>query len=404
MIDNFDLKQLVEPLQNWFKGNARVLPWRENPMAYYVWISEIMLQQTRVEAVKPYFDRFIRELPDVKSLAECPEDKLLKLWEGLGYYNRVRNLKIAANQILEEYDGVIPSKYEELLKLKGIGHYTAGAIASIAYGKPVPAVDGNVLRVISRVTADDSDIMKQSVRTNMGTKLRELMENLDACEDTSIENSSKLQVGSVCEKTTEIKLVPSVFNQALMELGATVCVPNGAPHCEACPWAELCEAKKKDIIMELPVKKKAKERRVEERTVLILKDGSQLALHKRSKKGLLAGMYELPNVEGHLSEEEVLTYIKAQGYTPIRVQKVCDAKHIFSHVEWHMKGYVVFLQASGFTDTTEDALEKIETKKDWIFVEPLETKEQYAIPSAFVKYTQYLNLTIGKDAILNETV
>ena len=160
MIDNYDLKQLIHPLQTWFQSNARVLPWRENPIAYYVWISEIMLQQTRVEAVKPYFDRFIRELPDVRALAECPEDKLLKLWEGLGYYNRVRNLKIAANQIWEEYDGIIPCEYQELLKLKGIGSYTAGAIASIAYGEPVPAVDGNVLRVISRVTADDSDILK----------------------------------------------------------------------------------------------------------------------------------------------------------------------------------------------------------------------------------------------------
>ncbi len=364
MIDDFDLKKLVEPLQTWFKGNARVLPWRENPQAYYVWISEIMLQQTRVEAVKPYFDRFIRELPDVKSLAECPEDKLLKLWEGLGYYNRVRNLKIAANQLLENYDGVMPSEYIELLTLKGIGHYTAGAIASIAYGKSVPAVDGNVLRVISRVTADDRDIMKQSVRTNMEQRLLDVM----------------------CDENTEV--IPSVFNQALMELGATVCVPNGAPHCEVCPWKELCEAKKQDKIMDLPVKKKAKDRRVEEKTVLILKDGSQLALHKRSKKGLLAGMYELPNVEGYLSEEEVISYIKEQGYVPMRVQKVCDAKHIFSHVEWHMKGYVVFLQAKEYADVKE---------ADWIFVEPEATKEQYAIPSAFVKYMEYLNLTIGKD-------
>jgi len=375
MIGDFDLKKLVIPLQQWFENNARILPWREQPMAYYVWISEIMLQQTRVEAVKPYFDRFIRELPDVKSLAECPEDKLLKLWEGLGYYNRVRNLKIAANQILEEYGGVIPSEYEELLKLKGVGHYTAGAIASIAYGKAVPAVDGNVLRVISRVTADDSDIMKQSVRINMEKRLLEVM----------------------CDEDTEV--IPSIFNQALMELGATVCVPSGVPHCDVCPWKEICEAKRQDIIMELPVKKKAKERRIEERTVLILKDGSQLALHKRPKKGLLAGMYELPNVEGHLSEEEVLAFVKEQGYVPIRVQKACDAKHIFSHVEWRMKGYVVFLQAGEFAEKKEEVSES-SIAKDWIFVELAETKEQYAIPSAFVKYTEYLNLVIGKNVFL----
>ena len=191
MIDNFDLKQLVEPLQNWFKENARVLPWRENPIAYYVWVSEIMLQQTRVEAVKPYFDRFIRELPDVKALAACPEDKLLKLWEGLGYYNRVRNLKIAANQILEEYDGVIPSGYEALLKLKGIGHYTAGAIASIAYGIPVPAVDGNVMRVLARLTADDTDVLSTAGKKRFTDLAWELVPEGDAGR----------------------------FNQAIMELG-----------------------------------------------------------------------------------------------------------------------------------------------------------------------------------------
>lgn len=367
MIDKFDLRQLVEPLQLWFKENARVLPWRENPRAYYVWISEIMLQQTRVEAVKPYFDRFIRELPDVKALAECPEDKLLKLWEGLGYYNRVRNLKIAANQIMDECDGIIPMEYEELLKLKGIGHYTAGAIASIAYGKAVPAVDGNVLRVISRVTADDSDIMKQSVRTHMEMKLLEIMND------------------------TNTEVIPSIFNQALMELGATVCVPNGAPHCENCPWNHLCEAKKQNRIAELPVKKKAKSRKVEERTVFIIKDGEKVALHKRASKGLLAGLYELPNVEGYLSEEAAVSYVKEKGYEPIRIRQVCDAKHIFSHVEWHMKGYVIFLEAQGYDSRRPD--------KDWIFINIEETKDKYAIPSAFVKYTEYLNMTIGKEAI-----
>ena len=367
MIDNYDLEQLVQPLQNWFVENARVLPWRENPQAYYVWISEIMLQQTRVEAVKPYFDRFIRELPDVKALSECPEDKLLKLWEGLGYYNRARNLKIAANQMIEEYGGVIPSDYNELLKLKGIGSYTAGAIASIAYGKAVPAVDGNVLRVISRVTADDSDIMKQSVRKTMEEKLFELM-NKD---------------GTV--------VVSSVFNQALMELGATVCLPNGAPRCKECPWHDICEARKQDRIAELPVKTKAKARRVEKKTVFIIKDGEKLVLRKRVNKGLLAGLYELPNTEGYLTEKEALQYIEEKGYTPIRIQPVCDAKHIFSHVEWHMKGYVVFLQAQEYNMS--------EKKQDWIFVDVEETKENFAIPSAFVKYTEYLNLTIGKEAI-----
>lgn len=369
MIDNFDLQQLVAPLQSWFQQNARVLPWREKPIAYYVWVSEIMLQQTRVEAVKPYFERFTRELPDVKALAECPDDKLLKLWEGLGYYNRVRNLKIAANQIMNDYEGVIPNEYAELLKLKGIGNYTAGAVASIAYGKAVPAVDGNVLRVISRVTADDSDIMKQSVRNHMEERLLELMNGV--------------------QKET---LVPSIFNQALMELGATVCVPNGAPHCEECPWKDLCEARKQNRMDEIPVKTKAKTRRVEERTVLIVKDGEKLALNKRSESGLLAGLYELPNTIGYLTEEEIIEFVEKNGYEPIRIQPIGDAKHIFSHVEWHMKGYVVFIASREMygNPTFEDA---------WEFVDVEATRKNYAIPSAFSKYAEYLNMVLGKDAI-----
>lgn len=364
MINDFDLRKIVTPLEAWFEKNARILPWREQPSAYYVWVSEIMLQQTRVEAVKPYFDRFIKALPDVKALAECPEDKLLKLWEGLGYYNRVRNLKAAAIQIMEEYNGEIPSDYEELLKLKGIGPYTAGAISSIAYGKSVPAVDGNVLRVISRVTADSGDITKQSVRTNMETQLLQVMNN--------------------------VELNPSVFNQALMELGAIICVPNGAPHCKECPWHDICEARKQDLIDQIPVKTKGKKRRIEEKTVLILKDGEQVALHKRASKGLLAGLYELPNMDGHFTEKEVVAFLAEKGYKPIRIQSACDAKHIFSHVEWHMKGYVVFLQAGDFEEKVKD---------DWFFIDVEDTKDTYAIPSAFVKYTEYLNMVIGKDAI-----
>ena len=386
MIENFDLKQLVEPLQNWFASNARVLPWRETPTAYKVWVSEIMLQQTRVEAVKPYFDRFIHELSDVKALAECPEDKLLKLWEGLGYYNRVRNMKIAAQQVMEEYGGVIPSDYEELRKLKGIGNYTAGAIASIAYGKAVPAVDGNVLRVITRVTADDSDIMKESTRKSIEQRLFDIM-------------------NSVQDKKTGV--IPSIFNQALMELGATVCVPNGAPHCDKCPWNGLCEAKRQNRIDEIPVKTKAKQRKIEKKTVLIIKDGEQLALHKRPEKGLLAGLYELPNISEHQSEENILAYIRKQGYEPVRIQPLCDAKHIFSHVEWHMKGYVVFV-ASRELKREEDVADILQAKtveedrtqcdmQDWIFVDVEETKKNYAIPSAFSKYAEYLNLVLGKN-------
>lgn len=362
MREPFDLTTLIEPLLNWFKDHARVLPWRNEPTPYRVWVSEIMLQQTRVEAVKPYFDRFLKELPDVAALSECPEEKLLKLWEGLGYYNRVRNMQIAAQTVMENYHGELPADYEALTKLKGIGHYTAGAIASIAFGIPVPAVDGNVLRVISRVTEDDADIMKASVRTAMEKDLLEIMP----------ENRA------------------GAFNQALMELGATVCLPNGAPLCEACPWKEVCRAQKSGRWRELPVKIKAKARRIEDRTVLVIKAEDKVLLHKRANKGLLAGLYEFPNVEGHLKEEEVITYLKKMGLSPIRLKKLEDSRHIFSHIEWHMTGYAVQI------DETEQEYQNM------LFVDVKETEEQYPIPAAFSRYTGYMNIRLGNDRYKEE--
>lgn len=364
MLDDFDLKQIVVPLQEWFAGHARVLPWREEPKAYYVWISEIMLQQTRVEAVKPYFERFIRELPDVGALARCPEDQYLKLWEGLGYYNRVRNLNAAAQQIVSEHGGVIPDDYDVLLKLKGIGSYTAGAIASIAYNRPQPAVDGNVLRVISRVSADNSDIMRQSVKRRVEERLRGLMQGEDACRE----------------------LVPRMFNQALMELGAIVCVPNGMPHCLECPWQGFCGARIGNLTGVLPVKSRAKERRIEDRTVFVIRDGDKVAIHKREDRGLLAGLYELPNRTGHMTQEEALAYVKELGFAPIRIKPLEDAKHVFSHVEWHMKGYVILV-------------EETQLKSPFLFVEAKDARERYAIPSAFVRYAEYMNIPIGSRAV-----
>lgn len=362
MLQEFELEKIVEPLLNWFRENARVLPWREKPSAYRVWVSEIMLQQTRVEAVKPYFERFTKELPDVRDLAECEEEKLLKLWEGLGYYNRVRNMQIAAETVMEEHGGKLPADYEALLKLKGIGSYTAGAIASIAYNIPVPAVDGNVLRVISRVTGDRSDIMKQSVRKNMEQALGNIIPEREA----------------------------SAFNQALMELGATVCLPNGAPLCEKCPWQEFCEARLKDCWQEIPVKTKAKARRVEEKTVFIIRDGEKIVLHKRSSKGLLAGLYEFPNTEGHLSEEEALQWVKEHKLSPIRIQKLEMAKHIFSHVEWHMNGYMIRVD-----ELTQD-------RSGMLFVDVKDTEQNYPIPSAFRAYTKYMNIRLGNDRFEND--
>ena len=369
MLKDYDLKLLAEPLLAWFGNHARVLPWRSEPTPYRVWVSEIMLQQTRVEAVKPYFERFVAKLPDIEALSECPEDELLKLWEGLGYYNRVRNMQKAAVCVMEHYNGELPADYEKLLSLKGIGSYTAGAIASIAYQIPVPAVDGNVLRVLTRVASDDTDIMKQSFRKQMEGQLREMMHGMEQ---------------------------PGIFNQALMELGATVCVPNGAPLCEKCPWSELCLAKKENRISELPVKSKAKARKIENRTVLVIRDNDKVAIRKRPQKGLLAGLYELPNIEGNYSEEEVVGLVKKMNLVPIRVKKLETARHIFSHIEWRMQGYVILVQEAGFEEEKEDT-------GGLLFVDAESSQEKYAIPSAFAAYAKYMDIRLGNERFLEKT-
>lgn len=358
VLENEQLYEMVEPLTVWYRKNKRDLPWRHHVNAYRVWVSEIMLQQTRVEAVKPFYYRFMEALPTVQDLAEAEEDKLLKLWEGLGYYNRVRNMQKAAQQIMEEYDGRFPETFEEISKLKGIGNYTAGAISSFAFGIPKPAVDGNVLRVVSRLLANEEDIMKQSVRTKVELALEKVI---------PADN-------------------PSDFNQGLIELGAIVCVPNGEPKCEVCPLAHLCRAKALGCQMELPVKKKAKERKIENRTVLVFQDGETVAIRKRPAKGLLAKMYEFPNLEGHLNMDEVVEYCKSIGLAPVFVKELPTAKHIFSHIEWHMTGYAVRV----------DELEKNCTEQ-MIFAHPEEIQNTYSIPAAFEKYTYYVNIKLGQN-------
>lgn len=358
VLENEVLFEMAEPLIKWYQQHKRDLPWRHHVNAYRVWVSEIMLQQTRVEAVKPFYHRFMEELPTIQDLAEVEEDKLLKLWEGLGYYNRVRNMQKAAQQVMEEYGGHFPETYEEILKLKGIGNYTAGAISSFTFGIPKPAVDGNVLRVISRILASDEDIMKQSVRTKVETALEKVI---------PVDN-------------------PSDFNQGLIELGAIVCVPNGEPKCEECPVAHLCKARELGCQMELPVKKKAKERKIEERTVLVFQDGETVAIRKRPGKGLLAKMYEFPNLEGYLTMDEVVAYCKSIGLTPVFVKELPEAKHIFSHIEWHMKGYAIRV----------DELEK-NCSESMIFAPPEEIQKTYSVPAAFEKYTHYVNIKLGQN-------
>ena len=358
ILEHENLHLMAQPLIDWYRDHKRDLPWRGIHDPYRIWISEIMLQQTRVEAVKPFYERFLRELPEVSDLAEAEEDKLLKLWEGLGYYNRVRNMQKAAKQIMEDYGGIFPSEYEAIRNLTGIGNYTAGAIGSFAFGIPKPAVDGNVLRVISRMTENDGDIMKNSVRSAIEEELEQVIP-----KDTAGD-----------------------FNQGLIELGAIVCVPNGAPKCGECPVAHLCKAYKNGTQEELPVKSKAKARRIEKKTVFIFRDGENVALYKRPAEGLLAGLYELPNVEGHLTQDEALAYSRKIGLAPLRIKPLGEAKHIFSHVEWQMIGYSIRV----------DELEKSCTEK-MLFIHPEQVEKEFPIPAAFEKYVKYVNVRLGQE-------
>lgn len=357
-----ELSFIGKPLLRWYDECKRSLPWRQEPTPYHVWVSEIMLQQTRVEAVKPYYKRFIENLPDIRSLAMAPEQLLLKLWEGLGYYNRVRNMQKAARQVVEEYAGLMPGTYEELLTLKGIGNYTAGAIASIAFGQAVPAVDGNVLRVISRYEMDAGKINDPKVKQETEQKLAKVI-------------------------PTER---PGDFNQAMMELGAMVCLPNGMPHCEVCPLKDGCKAYDHNCVTEYPKKEAKKKRNIEKKTVLIVQDADRAALRKRADKGLLAGMYEFPVMEGYCSKEQVLEYLSENGLQPLHIKKLQDSKHVFTHKEWHMKGFAIRVDELA-PKPEESAI------SDWIFVEPARTQEEYPIPSAFAAYVPYLNIKLGKD-------
>ncbi len=342
-------------LLKWYDTNKRVLPWRKDPTPYRVWISEIMLQQTRVEAVKPYFRGFMDAFPDIETLAEADEEHLLKLWEGLGYYNRARNLQKAAIQIMKEHGGKMPDSRKGLLGLCGIGSYTAGAIASIAFGRREPAVDGNVLRVIARFRQDSRLVDDPKVKEAVEQDLREIMPAAR----------------------------PGDFNQALMEIGACVCVPNGAPLCGSCPLAEVCMAHGTGTELDYPQKQKKAPRKIEERTILMVLDNDRMAIRRRNEKGLLAGMYEFPSIDGFCTAEEVAGYLRGKGLCILRVRPLEDAKHIFTHREWHMKGYMVRV----------DELASKPGKgmpEDWLYIEPWEIREKYPIPSAFGAYKKYL--------------
>ena len=347
------LRAAAARLVEWYGASRRVLPWRESPTPYHVWISEIMLQQTRIEAVIPYYARFLEELPDVQHLAEADEDRLMKLWEGLGYYSRARNLQKAAKRLTADYGGELPRRAEELKKLPGIGDYTAGAIASIAYGEPEPAVDGNVLRVLSRLLASDDDISEQKTRRRVSEALRE-----------------------VYPRGKEAGLL----TEGLMELGETLCIPNGEAKCAICPLRSLCRAHQTDTVERYPVKAPPRARRVEERTVLLLRCGENWAIRRRPGKGLLAGLWEFPNESGALSAEEAMALVPGA----LRCTSCGEAMHVFTHVEWHMRGYVI------------DCARKL---RDYLWVSAREIREQYSVPTA-LRYYQKVTETEERKSVL----
>ena len=361
-----NLQRIVPPLTEWFRAFARDLPWRSDPLPYYVWISEIMLQQTRVEAVKPYFRRFTETLPDVKALADCPEEELFKLWEGLGYYSRARNLKKAAQEIVRSFGGEIPGDYEALLSLPGIGSYTAGAVASIAFGVSVSAVDGNVLRVVSRLTGSGEVIDDPRVKRFWEEQLTGLI------RDSGVDSG--------------------LFNQAMMELGALICLPNGKPDCASCPLKACCRACAEGSWERIPARREKKARRKEDRTVLLIRDAVSTLIHKRDDRGLLAGLWELPNLEGEADEKQVLDYCRSLGLKVLQIRPLPEAKHVFTHVEWHMRGYLLLVE-----DMQEAQQSGQFAAERFLAAGTDEIGERYSVPSAFRNYMDYLGLRTGSD-------
>ena len=342
---------IAPALLAWFRQNARALPFRQDPTPYHIWVSEIMLQQTRVAAALEHYRRFMAALPSVQALAACPDEELFKLWEGLGYYSRARNLKKAAQRVCEEYGGQLPASYEELQKLPGIGAYTAGAIASIAFGLPAPAVDGNVLRVFARLYNDDGNIADPAVKKVF---TRRVMDQQPAAS-------------------------PGPFNEALMELGALVCLPGGAPLCGACPLAGQCLANAAGTQNDLPVKTPPKARRVQPVTVLILRSAAGCLLQKRPEKGLLAGLWQPFLFEEALGLDEALARLAGLGLSvrgDVPPRPLHPAKHIFSHVEWHMTGWE--LEAAG------------PAPAGCVWAAPEQAAERYALPGAFKAYRPLL--------------
>ena len=340
--------RLPEAVLSWYDCSHRELPWRQDREPYHIWLSEIMLQQTRVEAVKGYYSRFLQALPTTADLAACDDDALHKLWEGLGYYSRVRNLKKAAQVILERHGGIFPGEYGAIRALPGIGDYTAGAICSICFDSPTPAVDGNVLRVISRLNDDptpiDTDAHKKAVRA-------------------ALEEIYPARAGD--------------FTQALMELGATVCGPNREPDCENCPCREFCLGCARGTAGKLPVKGEKKERKCQKLTVFIFSCDGKYALEKRQNTGLLAGLWQFPNISGHLSVQEAISQAERMGLQPRQILRTVERSHIFTHIQWDMQG--IYLEVAC-------------PVKEYQWMDPQTIRTQAALPTAFRQFWEEIDL------------
>lgn len=330
------MEDVIETLLAWYRIHKRDLPWRKSKDPYAIWVSEIMLQQTRVEAIKQRYITFMETLPDISSLAFCEEDVLAKLWEGLGYYSRAYNLQKAAKTCVEKYDGKLPDNYDALLELSGIGPYTAAAIASIAFNEEKLAIDGNVMRVFSRLLCIEDEIATASARAQI-----EAFFEMYPCS----------QMGDV--------------NQALMDFGSAICLPNTLVRCNICPLQKMCKAYKCGKEKQLPIKKAKKQRRKEKISVLLYVCDNKVLLHKRKENGLLSGLYEFTTIENHKTKKDFS-----------RCRYLGKKKHLFSHVEWDMKGFMIFCESC------------FESDGIWVDIEDVFTK--YSIPSAFSYYKEFL--------------
>lgn len=338
-----ELAKMSKLIVEWYQNEEKNLPWKQDKEPYHIWISEIMLQQTRIEAVKRYYERFMEQLPTVYNLAQIEEEKLLKLWEGLGYYSRARNLKKAANMIMNEYNGIVPNEYETLIKLPGIGEYTAGAIASISNNEKVTAVDGNVLRVMSRIIGSKENVLLPETKKKITKLVQEILPE---------------EAGD--------------FNEGIMEIGEKICLPNGTPLCEKCPIEQFCYAKKNDVIKEIPVRVKDTKRKIEEKTIFVFcTENGKIAIRKRDNKGLLAGLYELPNVDERVDKESAMKWVENWNLKLLEIKTGKDKKHIFTHIEWKMKCYEVIVA---------------EENEAFIWVSKDQLEREYALPTAFMKF------------------